>query len=341
MKSAFLVEPGRFEVRELPIPQPGPGEVLVKVAYCGVCTLEQRLYKGDMTIFYPIVPGHEVSGTVEKLGPGVHTSIAEGDDVAVDMVYRCHGCRFCRSGQSNLCENRFNKDLRPLGGFSEYVCVRAEQVFPLAEPISLAKAAFAEPVACCLRSLKKLNLTIAEDLLVIGAGPMGLLHLQAANAMGARVIVSDVDASRLRTAKELGARMVVDASGDDAGRLIREASGGLGVDACVLTSPADAALSSAFDAIKKGGRINIYTAYMQAAPPLPADLDTIHRNEILITGSEGRTELDFQQAARLLSFGMIDPSVLISMIAGFGEIDAAVNAACGCGTQRVLLEPGR
>ena len=115
---------------------------LVKVKFCGICTLEQRLYKGDMKIYYPIVPGHEASGLVEEIGSAVHSGLSVGDRVALDMIYRCHSCYYCRTGQSNLCENRFSRGLKPLGGFSEYVAVKASQVFSVEDGISLEEAAF-------------------------------------------------------------------------------------------------------------------------------------------------------------------------------------------------------
>jgi len=337
MKSAVLVKPGEIEVREVPVPEIGQDEVLVKVKYCGICTLEQRLYKGDMKIYYPIVPGHEVSGIVESIGTGVKSSIRIGDRVALDMIYRCHQCYYCRTGQSNLCENRFSKGIKPLGGFSQYVAVKAPQVFPIGDMLTLEEAAFAEPIACCIRSLKKLNVTIAEDVLIVGAGPMGIMHLQVANAMGARVFVTDVDDSRLKTARELGAHLVINPAKQDPSEVLKNVTGGRGVDACVVTSPAIPALESALQSIRKNGRINIYTAYMQDKPDLPIDMNTLHRNETLVTGTEGRTEFDFQQAVRLLSFGKIDVKPLISLVGGFDNVAESIQAATGSDTQRVIL----
>lgn len=337
MKSAVLVNPGEIEIQDFPVPAAGPDEIVVRVKFCGICTLEQRLFKGDMKIFYPIIPGHEVSGVIEEIGSDVHASFKTGDRVAIDMIYRCHTCYYCRTGQSNLCENRFGKGIKPLGGFSEYVAVKAPQVFPIGDTLSLEEAAFAEPVACCIRSLKKLNVAIAEDVLIVGAGPMGLMHLQVANAMGARVFVTDVDESRLKTARDLGAHLIINPAKQDPEEVLKNATGGRGVDACVVTSPAIPALESAFKSIRKNGRVNIYTAYMQEKPDLPIDMNTLHRNETLVTGTEGRTEFDFQQAVRLLSFGRINVRPLISRIGTFDDISDSIESAAGTDTQRVLL----
>ena len=212
-----------------------------------------------------------------------------------------------------------------------------KQVFPIPGSLPLPEAAFAEPVGCCIRSLSKIGLSLAEELLIIGAGPMGLMHLLVARCFGARVFVSDPDARRLAQAASLGADLTIDPSESDLKAVVREHTGGKGVDACVLTSPAEAALQAAIDAISANGRINIYTSYNNK-PPLPIDANTVHRTEALITGSEGRTEKDFLQAVRLLSFGKVQVGSLISRLVGFGDIEQGLRDAMSPETFRVLLD---
>ena len=338
MKAVFLLEPGKLEIREIAKPVPGRGEVLVKVAYCGLCTLEQRLFHGDMKIFYPIIPGHEVSGIIESVGSGVTEKIKPGMKAAVDMIYRCHECYYCRTGQSNLCENRFAAHVSPLGGFAEYIAVKAEQVFPLEEDIQLKYAALSEPAACCIRSLKKTGLSLAEDIHIAGAGPMGMLHILIAGAMGARVTVSDIDKSRLKIAQAVGADFTINADEEDAAERVKSITGGRGADVCIVTSPAKAALDTAFASVRNNGRINIFTAYMGESPECPVDAEYIHRRGIIVTGTEGRTEADFQQAVRLLSFSRINVKPVISSIFNFEEVYKGMAAAVSRDTQRVLLK---
>ncbi len=340
MKAAVLTAPRCIEVREIDKPEIGAEEVLVKLKYCGICTLEQRLYSGEMKIFYPIIPGHEACGVVEAIGEEVRrlrSDIEVGIPVALDLVSRCGECYYCRMGSSNLCLNRFRDGQKVLGGFAEYRAVSSKQVFPVPPNMSLQMAAFAEPVACCIRSLKKIDLTLAEDLLIIGAGPMGLIHLQVGLCLGARVFVSDPDAGRLAMAEELGAALCVDPNRDDFKKVIHEHTEGRGVDACVVTAQAPAALESAFAATGKNGRINIYTSYSKELS-LPSDANTIHRSGVTITGSEGRTEEDFLQAVRLLGFGKVKVSSLISETTSFAAIEEGIRAAMSSTTYRVLLD---
>lgn len=341
MKSAVLEDARKIVVKELPKPELQSHKILVKIEYCGICTLEQRLYTGDMKIYYPIVPGHEASGVVMEVGERAGTAFQVGDKVALDMVYRCNVCHFCRTGQSNLCENRFNKSVRPLGGFNEYILARPSQMHMVGKNLTLEEAAFTEPVACCIHSLTKLEVTLAEDVLIIGAGPMGLLHLQVARAMGARVFVSEINEDRLKTALELGADAVFNPAKSDVKAELKSLTAGRGVDACVVTSPAILALTSAFEGIRKGGRINIYTAYMGTTPELPIDLNTLHRSEILVTGTEGRTSEDFQMAARLLSHGRVKVKSLISRVVGYEDLAEGIEDSISPDTQRVLLGTGQ
>jgi 2-desacetyl-2-hydroxyethyl bacteriochlorophyllide A dehydrogenase len=337
MKAAVLTAPKTIGVQDIDTPAPGPRQVLVKLKSCGICTLEQRLYTGDVKIYYPIVPGHEASGEVVEVGAEVLSDIAPGARVALDMVVRCGECYYCRIGQSNMCLNRFKKGRTVLGGFGEYVAVAATQAFPVPDHLSFQEAAFAEPLSCCIRSLKKIGVHLAEDLLIIGAGPMGQMHLQAALCMGARVFVSDPDQARLDMATSMGAFAAIDPSRDDLPEIVKAHTEGRGVDACVITSTAHQALASAFQAVCKTGRVNIYTSYTDS-PAIPIDANTLHRNEQTITGSEGRTEIDFLQAVRLLSFGKVDVKPLVSRTVGLPAIEEGIKAAMSRDTYRVLLQ---
>jgi 2-desacetyl-2-hydroxyethyl bacteriochlorophyllide A dehydrogenase len=340
MKAGVLTAPERFEIREVEKPEIGSRDVLVRLKYCGICTLEQRMYTGQMKFSYPVIPGHEASGIVEEIGEEVgllREELKPGARVALDLVSRCGECYYCRTGASNLCANRFRDGNRVLGGFGEYRAVSSQQVFPVSEALPLEAAAFAEPIACCIRSLKKIGLSLAEDLLVVGAGPMGLMHLLVGLCMGARIFVSDPDAERLKAASRLGAFLTIDPTREDPSVIVRQQTESRGVDACVVTSPASAALQSAFEATAHNGRINIYTSYNEKLP-LPTDANLIHRSEILVTGSEGRTEEDFLQAVRLLEFGKVDVSSLISRKVSFSDLEQGIKAAMTASTYRVLLD---
>ena len=338
MKSVYITEPNKVEIRENNRPTPKANELLVKIAYCGICTLEQRLFVGDRKIYYPIIPGHEASGTIVEIGSAVISSHLVGDHVALDLVNRCHICQSCLSGNSNLCENRFKKGQRVLGAFSEYMIVKPDQAHLLPKELPLEQAALTEPLACCIRSLRKVNLHLGETLLICGAGTMGLLHTKIASAMGAKVLVCDINKERLQDAMTMGAYATIDASDSEQYiQQVKQFSNGRGVDCCIITTPARSAAAQAFQVLAPAARINIYTSY-DDKPEFPIDMNTVHRYEYQITGSEGRSEIDFNQAVRLISNHTIDVGDLISKTYPLEKIDEAIKAALDGTNYRVVIK---
>ena len=340
MKAAFLTADLDIEIRETPVPVPDEGEVLVKIAQCGICTLEQRLYTGDMRIGYPLIPGHEASGTVVSVGRHVHNDLLQpGDRVALDLITRCGTCHFCRTGQSNLCRNRFNGRNGVLGGFGEYVAVPASQVYRVLPETPYGAAAMAEPLSCAVHALRKMNLMPGEDLLILGAGPMGMMNLLAARAMGARVLAADPNSSRREKASGLGAAGVYNPFDPKWLEKLKALTEGRGADAVIVTSQAAEALQEAVGAVAEGGRIILFTSYTDP-PPFSVDTNTLHRGEYLITGSEGRTEQDFYQAVRLIAKGIVSVEPLISAVYPLERIGDAMQAAMSRETYRILLSVG-
>jgi 2-desacetyl-2-hydroxyethyl bacteriochlorophyllide A dehydrogenase len=337
MKAAVLTAPETIQLREMPTPEIKPHELLVKLKNCGICTLEQRLFSGEQKIYYPIIPGHEVAGEIAQVGREVQDRLTPGTRVALDLVTRCGECNACRSGHSNLCENRFLPGQPLLGGFGEYRAVRPSQVYGIPDSLSYAEACFAEPVACCIHSLKRLRLDLAEDLLVLGAGVMGLLHLLTALCLGARVFVADPDPRRRETAAALGAAAVIDPEREGMGEAVAVLTEGRGADACVVTCPDNGVLKTALQSVGKTGRISLFTSY-EGHRRLQLDADRVHRSELLITGSEARTELDFLQAVRLLAYQKINVRPLITGTFPLIKAEAALRAAMSRETYRVLLD---
>jgi len=336
MKQLQLFAPRDLRLVEAECPALVKGEALVRIESCGICTLEQRLFSGAMKIYYPIVPGHEAAGVVEEVGAGSITALKPGDTVSLDLVYRCGECYWCRNGQSNHCANRFAKGIRPLGGFSQHIVVGTRQCFQLLADIPTREACFAEPLACCIHSLRKASLKIGEDLLVVGAGPMGLLHALAGRKMGARVFVADPLQERRLLAERLGADFTLDPAIPLKEQLMAQ-TGGRGVDVAVVTAPVSEVLREAAMAVRKGGRVTAYSAY-SGTFDLPVDANYLHRSEVSIFGVEGRTERDFQVAVKLISTQQVDISPLISAEFRLEEFDLAMEMAGRPDKIRVLFD---
>lgn len=337
MKSAYITGANQVEIRETEQPTPLNNELLVKIAYCGICTLEQRLYTGERTIYLPIIGGHEASAIVVAVGSAVISSHAVGDHVALDLVNRCRICPACLAGNTNLCENRFNEGQHVLGALSEYMTVSPDQAHRLPKELPLEYAALIEPLACSLRSLKKVGLQMGETILILGSGTMGLLHMKAAQAMGAKAIISDIDTNRLQDARKMGCFAALDASDDEQVlKQVKALTRGRGVECCIITTSSKSAAKLAFQALAPGGRVNVFSSY-DDRPKFPIDMNTVHRQEYQITGSEGRSEIDFNQAVRVLSNKTIGVTELISKTYPLDKFEEAMTASLDKRNYRILI----
>ncbi|MCR4429204.1 MAG: alcohol dehydrogenase catalytic domain-containing protein [Caldiserica bacterium] len=337
MKQLKLFAPNDLRIVEAEKPEPGKGEALVRVKACAICTLEQRLFRGSMRIYYPIVPGHEAAGEVVEVGPGSITDLKPGEKVALDLIYRCGECYWCRVGQSNHCAFRFSKDVQTLGGFSEYIVVKTKQCFKVSGSVPFEIAALSEPLSCCVHSLRAINIELGEDLLVVGAGTMGLIHVLLAKTMGTRVFVVDPIKSRLDKAVALGADFPITFNPEEMKNEVLKHTDGRGVDAAIITAPTEEAFRNAAKVVRKGGRLAVYSAYSEEFD-IPVNANYLHRSEISVVGVEGRSEKDFLIATKILSNGLIDLSPLVSSVFGPEQATAAIEKAGKPESYRVVLD---
>src|SRR5213083_2277235 len=211
MKAMLLSKCRHLEIADLPKPVPGPGELLVRVAACGICGSDVHGYDGSTgRRIPPIVMGHEAAGVVAALGDAVE-SLSVGDHVTFDSTVYCGACDFCRRGQVNLCDQRqvlgvSCGDYRRAGAFADFVAVPARILYRLPDNFPFAEAAMLEAVAVAIHGVNLAQLAPNSTALVVGAGTIGILTLQALRAAGcSKVFVTDVDTQRLALAKKLGA----------------------------------------------------------------------------------------------------------------------------------------
>src|SRR4051812_20234927 len=205
--------PGSLELREIPEPDPGPGEVVFRVAATGICGTDLHVQDGEYTVAPPVVIGHETAGTVVKVGSGV-TGWRPGDRVTSQTtISTCGQCALCRSGQLNLCPERRYLGGHVNGGFAEYVVGPEQNLLGLPEGVGEVAAALTEPLACCVHGVMEVARPAAGSLAVVsGPGPIGLLCAQVARAAGAEVVVlgTSADTSRFELAGQLGFERLVD-----------------------------------------------------------------------------------------------------------------------------------
>jgi L-iditol 2-dehydrogenase len=301
MQALRFYEPGRVAVVEAPEPAAGPGEVGLKVHATGLCNSDVRVYLGEKKAVAGVIPGHEMTGEIASVGAGVDLPI--GQVVSVCPILCCGRCSFCREGFRNRCPSRLTLGYDLDGAIAEYVRIPAPLVamghlLPMDPATPPHLRALLEPFSCVLNSIESLDISAGSSVAIVGGGPMGLLHLIAAQAYGAGpILVVEPDAARRAVALELGAtRAVAPEDGVEAGR---EMTGGEGFRAVAVAVGAAAAVPLALDLARRLGRINLFAGF----PPGAAhtfDLNRIHYDEVRIFGTQNAPFHLYDKAARMI-----------------------------------------
>jgi L-iditol 2-dehydrogenase len=321
MNALVLTENKRLEFLERPKPVPGPDEVLVRVAACGICGSDVHGYDGSSgRRIPPLVMGHEAAGVVAELGLGVKR-FHRGDRVTFDSTVYCGKCRFCVRGEVNLCDRRevlgvSCGDYRRDGAFADYVLVPERIMYPLPDGMPFAEAAMLEAVSVALHAVAVSARRGGETALVIGAGMIGLLTLQAARAADcSRVLIADVDATRLALAKSLGATETLHLSGSDLARKCRELTDGAGVDVAFEAVGRDETVSTAIDAVRKGGTV---TLIGNVTPEVRLPLQKVVSRQLRLQGTAASSG-EYPRAIELVTNGTIQVKPLITAVAALEE----------------------
>jgi (R,R)-butanediol dehydrogenase/meso-butanediol dehydrogenase/diacetyl reductase len=307
MKAAVFQGIGQIEVTDVPRPQPGAGEVLIRVGYCGICgsdleALQVGMYEPGLII------GHEFAGTIVEAGPGV-SGWQVGERVVVNDAIPCDACAPCLEGRLDGCEDLTMVGVTHDGGLAEYVKVTARGLHRLPDGVTLRQGALAEPLAVALHGVRRSRLKPGDHALVMGAGPIGLLTLQCAMLAGARtVVVTEVDPTRAGLAGRLGATAVLDPARDNVGVALSGLTGGQGPDVIYICTGAPDPYRDAVSLVRKGGQVFLLGLCVE---PVEADFMSVVLNDLCIEGSlAGRAE--FPAAVDFIAQGRVDVDTLVS-----------------------------
>jgi 2-desacetyl-2-hydroxyethyl bacteriochlorophyllide A dehydrogenase len=302
VKAAVIVTPGQVAIESVPDPTPGPRDVVVAVAGCGICGTDLHIMDGEFAPAYPIVPGHEFAGEVVATGAEV-TEVRVGDRVAVDPSLHCGECYYCRRARGNLCENWAAIGVTTAGGAAEYAVAPVKNCFRLPEGVDAADAALIEPLSCAVRGFDVLPRNMADHYLIYGSGTMGLMMMELAKRAGAAsVSMVDLNPERLETAKLLGCTAAVTAADElDAPR---------GWDVVVDCTGVAAAIT---DGLRRVGRGGTFLQFGVANYDARVSIEPykIYNQEITITGSMAVLH-SFERAGELFAAGVLRPDVFIS-----------------------------
>ena len=323
MKALLLSEYNRLEISDLAPPVPASDELLIQVAACGICGSDVHGYDGSTgRRIPPIVMGHEAAGTVVAVGSDVE-SYSRGDRVTFDSTVFCGVCDFCRAGDVNLCNDRqvigvSCGEYRRAGAFAEFLTVPERVAYHLPDELSFPDAAMLEAVSVALHGVAVSEMKGDETVLVIGAGMIGLLLLQAARTTGyasACVYVSDVDATRLALARDLRADATFLASGPDLTAEILKRTEGRGVDIVLEAVGRDETIATAIDCVRKGGTVVLVG---NISPQVNLPLQKVVARQIRLQGSCASAG-EYPEAMDLIASGRIKVAPLITAVAPLSD----------------------
>ncbi|MCY3558095.1 MAG: alcohol dehydrogenase catalytic domain-containing protein [Chloroflexi bacterium] len=304
MRALIFDRPGDIRVDDIPTPQPGPGEAVIEVGAASVCASDLRVYRGEKYAKPGVVPGHEFAGRVVAVGDGV-TDLRLGDGVAVYPIIACGGCDFCRRGLRNRCTSRRTLGYDANGGLAEQVLLPAPLVsqghaVKLAEGADWGRAALTEPTACVLNSLESCRFRAGVSVAVLGAGPMGLLHVLLARALGAgEIIVAEPVDVRRDAAVAIGASRVCSGDSEELRAVVDEATAGHGCDIVVVSVGLNGLTETALQVAGRQSSVNLFAGFPPESSAL-VDVNDLHYREVSLTGTQNATPDQFRRTAALL-----------------------------------------
>ena len=326
MKAALLQDIGRLEVAEVRKPRAPEGGILIKVGACAICGTDVKVYRhGHRLIKPPRITGHEIAGVVVEVGKGVE-GVQKGDRVAIAPVVSCGNCRPCRQGYITMCDNLKAIGYHFDGGFAEYMvvppeAVRAGCVNKVPDGLSVEEAALAEPLACCINAQELARVGLGQTVLVIGAGPIGILNIQLAKALGAvKTILADISPARLQMSSFVEAEAMVDLAKEKLPERIKDETGGAGADVVIVACAARPALEGALALAAKRGRVCFFGGLPKDDPMIAFNANDLHYKELTVVGNHGSTPLQNRLALDLLGSGRVNASALITHKIGIEEI---------------------
>jgi 2-desacetyl-2-hydroxyethyl bacteriochlorophyllide A dehydrogenase len=325
MKAALLVEPRSIQIKDVHAPEPGPGELLIRVTLAGICGSDYSLYHRKLAVSLPVIPGHEAIGRIERVGPGV-SGLTIGQRVTIQPNFSCGECRVCRSGHENICPAKVRLGIDTDGVFAEYVKVPAGYVWPIPEDLEDGVAVFTEPLAVAAHALKKTAPRKGDRTLIFGAGVIGLLTLQLAVLHGAEVTACDLEEKHLALAKRLGASQVIDANDP-------MESAYNSFDCIYETSGSEAGLAQAIQLAGPSGRI-VVLGLPGKEHPVPTAL--IVRKELQIMGSMIYTD-EFPQVVNMLKSGQVETAPLITAKIPLRELNRTLKAFASPDRVKILV----
>jgi len=319
VKAAVYEGIERIVLREVPVPELTENEILIKIKCCAICGTDLRIYHhGNPTVVPPTITGHELSGVITKTGKNVK-NFKEGERVTIATSIPCLECPACRKRQYNICDNLKGIGYQYQGGFAEYMKVpeqalKADYLLKLPEGVSFEEASLSEPFACVINGQGLSGVKKGDIVLIIGAGPIGAMHVALAKINGAtKVILADLIPERLDLAKQLPVDYLINTSQKELKEEVMKITEGQGADVVIVAVPSSKAQEEGLAVTAKRGRLNLFGGLPKTNPTTAFNTNLIHYREIFVHGSYGSVADQQRKALQLFAEKRIDAKKFISL----------------------------
>lgn len=345
MRAVVLNGPNDFKAAEVEKPEIGDNDILLQMKKAAICGTDMRILAGTKTkgVRYPSIIGHEMCGLICEVGKNVK-GFEVGEKVSIANVIPCHSCHSCLTGRENACMNRKAIGYEFDGGFAEYVripgiAIESGNVVKLPEDVSFEEGALIEPLSCCIRGLKNAGTGFNDSVLIVGAGPIGLMHLQLSKIVGAKkVIVSEPIASRREKAEKLGADLVIDPTKENLADIVMRETDSLGMDVIVMAIGVPAIINSTLKLCRKGGTVNLFAGFAGTGEST-IEVNTIHYNEINVNGSTAYKREDYFEAADMVKNKKVNLKEIVTHTFKIDDFQDAYEVCKNGSGLKVLIEP--
>ncbi|KAF8999110.1 chaperonin 10-like protein [Cyathus striatus] len=339
MKAIWYNSPRNFELKEVPIPKCGDDDVLLKVTLCGICGTDGHIDEGEFIAQFPLIPGHEAVGVVAEFGKNVK-GFAVGDRCVADVGLTCDNCFYCRRGQSLLCENFNACGVTQDGGFAEYILYQQKKLYKI-HNITDEEATLLEPAACAIHGLDKLNPPVGVEVLLLGAGPTGLILAQLLKLNGAsRVVIAANKGIKMDIAKQINAAdeyIELDRKNPEAQWQKLKEDNPYGFDVVVEATGVEKLANDSINYVRRGGTLMIYGVYENKAlvhwPP-----SKIFGDEIRIIGSFSQT-FCFPRAVAYLDGGKVNLKGMVTDVYKLEDFQAALDKMNSRTALKIAIKP--
>jgi len=359
MNALIYRGPGDIRLEQVPVPVCGDAEIRVRVDACAVCGTDLKSFlHGNPKITPPRIIGHEFTGIVETVGAGVVGGVSPrrecagggrpacnvGDRIVMATSVSCGACPYCERGWTNLCVDMAAMGFKYEGGMAEYVVVperalRNGHVVKVPPGVAAEHAALAEPLSCCVNAAGNSGIEAGDTVVVVGAGPMGIMNAVIAREFGAaKIILAEINAARLAMCEAFGFDRLVNPAAEDLAAVVREETGGLGADVAIVAAPAAAPQEQALELVRKRGTVCLFASLPKGKSLLSVDSRPLHYNELRVVGTSDSTPAQVQRAVELIASGAMPMDKLATHVLPLADFARAFELMQSGESLRVVLK---